>query len=278
MQFANIKDAKAYALAGNATITLQSLKTGAHFTYKVQAPNKRTEKGGIVLDHEDPTRFVKVLASGSADDGQFIYLGVIRDGKFTTTRASKHMIDAPSVKAFAYFMAIHELGQLVVRHENHCGRCGRTLTHPESIDRGIGPECAGKMGAAPVVPQAAEAYKGTFVQTPYVPEPDPSRMTTKEIFELRDKPFTPDEVKAHPAFSHVTRRPWCGCDILHAYFRCSDSPSGVLLAASWCKDPDHPNDPELQDNKDYARALELFERIHNGPTRGDIAQGVARPH
>lgn len=27
----------------------------------------------------------------------------------------------------------------------HCGVCGRTLTNPDSIERGIGPVCAGKM-------------------------------------------------------------------------------------------------------------------------------------
>lgn len=32
------------------------------------------------------------------------------------------------------------------RELGHCGVCGRTLTHPESIDRGIGPICAEKMG------------------------------------------------------------------------------------------------------------------------------------
>ena len=28
----------------------------------------------------------------------------------------------------------------------HCGVCGRTLTNPESLERGIGPVCADKMG------------------------------------------------------------------------------------------------------------------------------------
>ncbi len=31
-------------------------------------------------------------------------------------------------------------------HEGSCGRCGRALTVPESIERGIGPECWGIMG------------------------------------------------------------------------------------------------------------------------------------
>lgn len=32
------------------------------------------------------------------------------------------------------------------RELGHCGHCGRTLTNAESIERGIGPVCAGKMG------------------------------------------------------------------------------------------------------------------------------------
>lgn len=35
-------------------------------------------------------------------------------------------------------------GSVTVLEASHCGRCGRTLTDPLSIDRGIGPECAGK--------------------------------------------------------------------------------------------------------------------------------------
>jgi hypothetical protein len=34
------------------------------------------------------------------------------------------------------------LGRLLeVWHEGRCGRCGRALTVPESVERGIGPEC-----------------------------------------------------------------------------------------------------------------------------------------
>lgn len=33
-----------------------------------------------------------------------------------------------------------------VHHEGRCCKCGRRLTVPESIEAGIGPECAGKVG------------------------------------------------------------------------------------------------------------------------------------
>lgn len=140
--FSTIADARSYASAGNATITLQSLKTGVHFTYKVRAP-----KQNIDGTSADNIRFVSLL-SGQDNDNDYFYLGLIgTDGNFRLTKNSRAGADAPAVKAFAYFWSLRDLpAQLVVRHEGHCGRCGRTLTVPESIDRGIGPECASKMG------------------------------------------------------------------------------------------------------------------------------------
>ena len=141
--FQTIEDAKSYTFAGNATITLQSLRSGTHFTYKVKLADEN--KSGLNLT--TPMWFVNLLADGSADDGTFRYLGIVRNGEFRLTKASRAGADAPSVKAFGFFMSLRELHpQLVVRHEGRCGKCGRTLTVPESIDRGIGPECASKMG------------------------------------------------------------------------------------------------------------------------------------
>jgi hypothetical protein len=144
-RFLTIADAKAFALAGNAIITLQSLKTGLHFTYRIrQARDKVTHEPTPEL------YFVSLLANGSADEeNSYRYLGMIKEGTFRLTRASSAGESAASVKAFRFFWASVELHEaLVVRHEGRCGRCGRTLTVPSSIDRGIGPECAGIMEAA----------------------------------------------------------------------------------------------------------------------------------
>jgi hypothetical protein len=35
-----------------------------------------------------------------------------------------------------------------VHHEGRCGRCGRPLTVPSSIETGLGPDCAAKIAAA----------------------------------------------------------------------------------------------------------------------------------
>jgi hypothetical protein len=37
---------------------------------------------------------------------------------------------------------------LKVHHEGRCCRCGRKLTVPESIETGLGPECASRLEAA----------------------------------------------------------------------------------------------------------------------------------
>lgn len=139
-RFTSIEDAKAFALAGNALITLESLRSGAHFTYKIRKPDAEEQAEKHM---RSDVWFVKLLTSGSADEGEFTYLGMIRDGQFILTRASKALPSSPSVKALCFFFDSTTLHpELVVRHEMHCGRCGRTLTVPESIDRGIGPECA----------------------------------------------------------------------------------------------------------------------------------------
>jgi hypothetical protein len=39
----------------------------------------------------------------------------------------------------------HRSPDLIIRYEGYCGHSGKVLTVPESIDRGIGPECAKRL-------------------------------------------------------------------------------------------------------------------------------------
>lgn len=138
--FTSPETAREFLFAGNATLTALSKKTGRHFTYKI----RRADDGRVF--------FVSWL-HGPENESDYAYMGVISQGDESTlrlTHKSRATEQAECVKAFRYVLnAIHAPAlpeQLELRHEGHCGRCGRTLTVPESIDRGIGPECAKHMG------------------------------------------------------------------------------------------------------------------------------------
>jgi len=132
-----------YAMAGRAVLTLSSEKTGARYTYRVaQARDKETG--------EPEAKWFVSLLSGPENTSDYTYMGMLDAVGFRVTKASKFAADSTPVRAFNYFWKHVAAGQMApqveVRHEGHCGRCGRTLTVPESIDSGIGPECAKKMG------------------------------------------------------------------------------------------------------------------------------------
>jgi|SRR5262252_9422507 len=133
---------RSFVLAGYATLTLKSLRTERHYTYKVkQAVDRETGE-------EEALWFVSVLSDGD----QYRYVGIISGAAegFKLTARSRFGEDAACVKAWRYFWAGIKAGvlkpELEVRHEGRCGRCGRELTTPESIDTGFGPECSARLG------------------------------------------------------------------------------------------------------------------------------------
>jgi hypothetical protein len=134
--FQTAKDALAFILAGNATITIRSEKTGQRFTYKI----RKAKDGNI---------FFVSLMNGSDNESSFAYLGTIKNNHYQHGRKSTIGQDEPSNKAFdwSFKQLTHDNipTALKVWHEGSCGRCGRKLTVPESIESGIGPECSKKV-------------------------------------------------------------------------------------------------------------------------------------
>jgi hypothetical protein len=130
-----------FTLAGLATLTLKSLRTEKHYTYKVkQAVDRETGE-------EQALWFVHVLTNGD----EYKYAGIIGSTEqFKLTQKSRFTEEAECVKAWRYFWAGIVAGvvkpDLEIRHEGRCGRCGRELTTPESVDTGFGPECSEILG------------------------------------------------------------------------------------------------------------------------------------
>lgn len=139
-RFTEPAKAKQFILAGNATLTIVSLKSGARFTFRVRKGKKR----------ETDPHFVSVL-----DGGEYNYLGCIfPSGDFKVTKKSRYNSGQPCARAFIFLMEALAKGefhpQLEVWHEGKCGKCGRQLTVPESIATGLGPECSAAAGVARV--------------------------------------------------------------------------------------------------------------------------------
>jgi Family of unknown function (DUF6011) len=135
--FTNVQDLHAYATAGRATLTLTSEETGTRYTFRISAAK------------DCETRWFVSLLTGPDNTSDYSYLGMIDGTEFRTTKASKFAADSKPVRGFAFFWR-HVAAQLFppqmqIRHEGRCGRCGRVLTVPESIDSGLGPECRSKM-------------------------------------------------------------------------------------------------------------------------------------
>lgn len=152
-QLTTVEKQKAFILAGNAYFTVRSLKTGVRYTFRVALPHKNPEETCKYCHNINSActcpivHFVSYLA-GPDNGRDYIYLGMIRNGKFSVSRASKRLENSSTFKAFRWVwehLSINQIPpQTEIWHEGRCGRCGHKLTVPESIESGIGPICEGK--------------------------------------------------------------------------------------------------------------------------------------
>lgn len=123
----------AYALAGKSTITVRGKTT--RFTYQIKK----------IANQE---KWFVGLLNGPDNNCDYMYIGLGTMDKnatftFRLTRNSRAGDDAQSVIAFKWLVRHWESPLMEIWHEGACGRCGRKLTVPESIESGLGPTCAG---------------------------------------------------------------------------------------------------------------------------------------
>lgn len=149
---------KDFFFGGKAIFTVKNNLTGEHRTYqiKITKPNEKFPR---------PTTLFMQM-TGTDNTKHYSYVGKIirRDvtaaesfdrkehkaGTVEVTNGSKFTENSQQVKAARWIMARIWHGtdwpdHFEVKHAGRCGRCGRLLTNPESIERGIGPECWGIM-------------------------------------------------------------------------------------------------------------------------------------
>lgn len=136
---------RTFVLGGNAILTLQGSES--RYTFRVQQGKPR--------DGEDPDRtqpYFLQLLTGPDNTADYQYIGIVDQvtGRVRLTRASRMTATSAPVVAWDWVMSRLFAGKAYspakVHHAGRCGRCGRLLTVPGSIETGFGPECSAKLG------------------------------------------------------------------------------------------------------------------------------------
>jgi hypothetical protein len=130
-----------FAFAGHAIFTLVSKRTGERRTFRLSAVEDK------------PGCYFASLLTGPSNTSDYRYLGFVydRDGAYQV-KPNRDGWGKDALVILGWFLRNVGSPELLVQaevwHEGRCGRCGRTLTVPESIASGIGPVCEELQAAA----------------------------------------------------------------------------------------------------------------------------------
>ncbi|MHA1220157.1 MAG: DUF6011 domain-containing protein [Candidatus Heimdallarchaeota archaeon] len=128
-------------------IDMAFLKAGrAIFTFA--NPDNKRYTFQITKSSSGKMFFISML-TGPDNTSSYTYLGILKNN-LELTKASRFKYNSQVVKVFNYAIEIIKgerqlLPGYFLEHNGHCGKCGRTLTTPESINAGIGPVCRRKI-------------------------------------------------------------------------------------------------------------------------------------
>lgn len=139
-QFTVPGDAVAFILAGNSKFTLVSERTGTRYTYRLRQAE------------DNPDLYFLSLLAGPDNENDYVYIGLVKHREYRWTTKVRLQPDSKPILAFCHawkYLGGNRLPPACqVWHEGRCGKCHKTLTVPESIARGIGPDCAAHLGVA----------------------------------------------------------------------------------------------------------------------------------
>ena len=130
----NIKEIGRFMVAGNAVFRYTNHATKKQFVYKVKQAG------------EEP-RWNVMVRCEIAGERDFGYIGMIKARQFRHTARSFVTDESDEFDMFE-FLFLHVIrGKELPKnrefeHMGRCGRCGRLLVEPDSVERGLGPKCA----------------------------------------------------------------------------------------------------------------------------------------
>jgi len=155
----NKKAIQDFIFAGNATFTIRNTQTGVRFTYKIRKSKTNATKF-YVNNLRGPEIFAKMGVIMNADKQYYLpfdwkekiqmarrNFATLYPGQPFPEKQYTQKNMPMSLKMFIKFLDwykgnVESIANHEIWHEGICGKCGRPLTVPESIERGLGPVCA----------------------------------------------------------------------------------------------------------------------------------------
>lgn len=132
-------------LAGRLTATVVSGKTGQHITVRFKSKFKDEETGGwLNAPFAKATHVFIDIPLPDSSWGDKVGTYYPDKGTFWQDKNADiaRVFAARQVLLYAGGLPLHpQVAEIKIA--SFCGRCGRPLSDPVSIDRGIGPECYG---------------------------------------------------------------------------------------------------------------------------------------
>ena len=128
---------KEYITGGNSTFTIYSAKLNKRYTYHIL-------KDPIMVNRY----IVSVMYGNDNEDlkGSFRFLGLFYEDSMTLKVNSIGVYKQDAAQMLDYFLSVVDNKRkwpttCEFYPSQKCIKCGRLLTTPESITRGIGPDC-----------------------------------------------------------------------------------------------------------------------------------------
>jgi hypothetical protein len=123
----------------NGTFTVTNLKTGTYRTFRIRTQAKDS--------HFMPGKRIFSMLTGPDNGSSYTSIGFVYDNTDALRIRVWEKKKGTQFEAMARF--VENLGKFVdngtveVQWSACCRKCNRPLTTPESLERGIGPVCAG---------------------------------------------------------------------------------------------------------------------------------------
>ncbi len=145
-QITDISAIRKFVLSGNAYFTLRNTKRNTRLTFRFNTPSDQRNDDAAPI-------FASVL-TGSDNTSNYTFVGTIWRTMnmihYRHGRNSRIGQPAKSVQTILWLVRYINVNRQLPEtvefwHEGRCGRCGRKLTDPTSIESGFGPECITKV-------------------------------------------------------------------------------------------------------------------------------------